>query len=146
LYAQDDLPVQDEPVFESSLGLRVGLSLGPEQMVVGAQTIALNFVQIFRFAPSIDMGFGDDRTVFAANLDVQAELIDNWFYLGAGPTLVVDQPRVETEEDREDELEVGFAVISGLYLPIGSKRKYNLEIRYDLSQDPDFKVMIGYLF
>jgi hypothetical protein len=59
---------------------------------------------------------------------------------------VVDQPRVETEEDREDELEVGFAVISGLYLPIGSKRKYNLEIRYDLSQDPDFKVMIGYLF
>jgi hypothetical protein len=142
----EEVTSRQSPAFEGSLGFRVGLSMGPEQMVFGAHTIIINFSSRIRFVPSFDVGFGDDRTVFNAYPDFRFEIVDNQAYIGGAPTFVIDKPKLERDEDRPDEIRVGAAVLAGIYLPIGEKRKYNFEARYELETVPDFKVTIGYLF
>ena len=73
-------------------GLRAGMGLDPDQFVVGAQFSMGKSIGIFRFVPSVDVGFGSNLTVFNLNADFLLRLLIRdtplELYGGAGPTLV----------------------------------------------------------
>ncbi|MBU1712676.1 MAG: hypothetical protein KKD47_06175, partial [Proteobacteria bacterium] len=45
-----------------AFGLRAGYGTNPDQFVIGAQAVLGRTVGFVRFAPSVDLGFGDDMT------------------------------------------------------------------------------------
>lgn len=47
----------------NSFGLRGGLSLGPDQFVIGAQMLAYEFSPRVRLKPNVEVGFGNNLTL-----------------------------------------------------------------------------------
>ena len=61
-------PAAAQDIAFRGLGVRAGASDGPDQLVAGFQLNLGEFVPNLRFQPSLDVGFGDDRTIVSAAL------------------------------------------------------------------------------
>ncbi|MEE9270680.1 MAG: hypothetical protein V3V49_10520 [Candidatus Krumholzibacteria bacterium] len=125
-----------------AIGARTGFSVDPDQFTIGIQS-QLGSFSIGRFAPSVDFGFGNDLTVTAFNLDVQASLLSfpgssTSIYGGAGPTLSILSP-----EGRGSDTEIGFSLVAGLKMPFSPLNYYNVEARFGFGDIPDFKLLVG---
>jgi len=128
-------------------GLRAGLGIDPDQFVVGIQTLLSKKVaNVARLAPGVDVGFGDNLTVIAFNLDVlildlSPPKSSASLYAGAGPTFAYWKP-----DNGDSDLEIGISLIAGVRLPMGSRNRYNLEARFGVSDIPDIRILFGTLF
>jgi hypothetical protein len=124
----------------AALGVRAGLSRNPDQFVIGAQA-ELGSLGMATIAPSIDLGFGDNSDLTAANLDLRWYLFPLpqtgiQFYAAAGPTAVF----------ANSQSDVGLSLTAGAKIPMKGKGRYNLEARFGVGDIPDLKVMLGILF
>ena len=124
----------------AALGVRAGLSQNPDQFVVGAQA-EVGSLGLATIAPSIDLGFGDNSDLTAANLDLRWYLFPLpetgiQFYAAAGPTAVF----------ANSQSDVGLSLTAGAKIPMKGKGRYNLEARFGIGDIPDLKVMLGILF
>ena len=54
----------------TGIGPRVGFSSGPDQLVLGGQMSVGEVAPNLTFDPNIDLGFGDNATILAFNLDM----------------------------------------------------------------------------
>jgi hypothetical protein len=128
-----------------SFGVRAGFGINPDQFVFGVQAVLGRTMKIARIAPSADIGFGDDVTVFAFNLDARLFFSPpgtaTAFYCGIGPTIAVFDPK-----EGVGDTEIGLSVAPGLRFPLGSKHAYNAEVRFGIGDVPDLKIMVGVLF
>jgi hypothetical protein len=74
-------------------GVRGGLSVNPDQAYLGAHFETSALVDRLHFRPNLEVGFGNDVTTTAVNL----EFVYKWpqkrspwtFYAGAGPSVIV---------------------------------------------------------
>lgn len=122
-----------------------GFSINPEQFCAGVQAV-LGSVSKTRFAPSVDFGFGDNRTLITFNFDLKMDLFplpnsNAQFYAGVGPEVIIISP-----DGEDQDTEVGLGIVGGLKLPFSEKHYYNLEARFGIGDVPDFTVMIGAMF
>ncbi len=138
-WAQDDGP-------KSSYGVRAGFGLDPDQFVIGAQAEMGQFAKVFRFAPSVDAGFGDNFTTVAFNADLRMDLVPLpksgvVLYVDLGPTLSwIDH------KDFDSDTEVGMSLAAGLHLPMGRSNTYNVEARFGFGDIPEFRMLLGVYF
>lgn len=132
----------------SHYGIRpLGFGLNPDQYVLGLQA-ALGHVKIARFAPSLDIGFGDGQTLTSANLDVLLDVFSPpkaraGFYVGGGLGLHI------IDRDIEDKYtEFGLNLLAGIKIPFGERHYYNLESRFGvgIAEVPDFRLLFGVMF
>ena len=129
-----------------NFGLRTGMSVNPDQFVVGAQAILGRTLKVARFAPSVDAGFGDDLTTVLVNGDVRISLLTlpragTSLYGAVGPTLAM----YDSDKGGSD-TEIGLTLTAGLRLPMGSSNAYNLEARFGVGDVPDFRLLFGIMF
>lgn len=128
-----------------TFGIRAGFGLDPDQIAFGLQSRSGELLPNVRFAPSIDVGFGDNLTVFSANGDLLVPLAPpdsrSAFFLGGGPTLSYIDPKVG-----DGDTELGISLVAGLKLPFGNSHNWTLEGRYGIGDIPEVRVMIGILF
>lgn len=131
----------------------VGLSSGPDQFVVGTQLDFGTIVPSLHLLGNMDVGFGDDLTVVTAGpsavfmADVEGA---GSFYAGANFSLVyinldvpdIDVPGVDFDDSDTD---FGFAGQVGWLYPMGSNA-LNVDLKFELADYPDAKVMLGYRF
>ena len=124
---------------ESGIGFRAGLSLDPDDFVVGihfrTDPIAENSLFI---VPSIEAGFGD-VTMLALNGDLHYVFnvdasVDP--YIGGGVTI----NWFDTEG--ESDTEVGGGILGGILF--GSSRQYFFEVKLGLGDVPDAKLLLGF--
>jgi hypothetical protein len=123
------------PAF-AGVGLHVGLSLSPDDFLVGlnfhSKPVAPNMVLV----PSVEAGFGDN-TMFAGNLDLHYYFktsSDLAPYAGGGITLNwFDNGAAESETD------FGGSLLGGISL----SAKYFLEAKLGLGDTPDWKIFVG---
>ena len=126
-----------------AIGARpIGFSADPDQYVVGGQTV-LAHMGVFRFAPSVDVGFGDDLRMLTVNADAQLDLFTFpgarvGLYAGGGPTVSYIDPNFG-----QADTEIGLSVLGGVKVPFGSAHYYNVEARYGFGDIPEFKLMLG---
>ncbi len=123
-----------------ALGIRAGVSLDPDQFVLGGQAEFGPVVGPAYLVPSLDFGFGDASTVAIANVDLRWYLLPLpetgvQFYGSAGPTLVLSP-----------DTEFGFTLTAGMDVPMKGQRRYNLELRFGFGDAPDLKIMAGLIF
>ncbi len=121
------------------LGLRAGMSMGPDQFFVGAQAELGPVVGAAFLAPSLDFEF-DDQTSVAANIDLRWYLLPLpetgiHIYGSAGPTIVLSPGT-----------DVGLSLTAGVDIPMKSHRRYNVEFRFGFGDIPDFKFAAALMF
>ena len=129
-----------------AFGLRAGLGQDPDQFVVGAFAVMGKLGPRARVVPSVDIGFGDNKTVTTFNLDLRWYLISLpesgvKFYGSAGPTLAL----VSANKGGNNS-EIGLTLTAGARIPMRGAKRYNLEARFGFGDIPDFRVMFGILF
>ena len=128
-----------------NFGVRGGYDFDGEQAVIGLQSELDRFIELARFAPSADYGFGNDLTTFAFNGDIRIYLsppgASATFYGGVGPTFFV----VDTD-GRDADSKIGLTLSGGIKFGAGQGRVYNLEGRFGIDDSPDFRLLFGIYF
>ena len=116
-------------------GLHGGMSLSPDNFLVGLHFESTPMAENLRLVPSVEVGFGD-VTMVGGNLDLhyplktKSELAP---YLGAGMTVNW------FDHDSGSQTDIGGSVLGGISL----NRKIFLEAKLGLGDVPDWKFYVG---
>ena len=122
-------------------GLRGGLSVDPDQFYFGGHFETSPLIDRLHFRPNLEVGFGDDLTLIAANMEFVYKFPrrGGWgIYAGGGPALniyMVDDTD-DSETDAGLNLLVGVEQASGLFF----------EFKLGVIDSPDFKFGVGWTF
>jgi hypothetical protein len=138
------------PALEMEFGPRAGISVSPDQVFAGGQLSLSGFAPDWSFDPSLELGFGDDLTVIAVNLDGLYHLRlrgSDWRpYVGGGLGLAFaswDAPPGLRDHNDSD---VGLNAVLGFRAPAGARHHWFTELRLGITDLPDLKVTGGFLF
>jgi len=137
------------PITASSLyaqgdaGVRVGLSIDPDQFYFGGHLERGPIVENLWFRPNLEIGIGSNRTLIGLNIEfaywisLQSSQWD--FYVGAGPAINIfifgDGP-----PGRDNDVEAGFNMLLGLAHDDG----FFTELKVGALDSPDLKFGVGY--
>jgi hypothetical protein len=119
------------------LGVRIGLSRSPNEVVVGVQGEVGPALGSAFFTPSLDLGLGGDATTTVINADLRWYLMPLpetgiRFYGQGGPALAVSP-----DDD------IGLSLVAGADIPMKRRNRYNIEVRFGLGDIPDLKIVLG---
>ena len=124
-----------------SPGLRAGVSIDPDQVYLGGHLETEPLIERLVFRPNAEIGFGDDVTLVAVNLEFVWKFPARqspWaFYAGGGPAINFYQ-----FEGSGDDAEPGFNFLVGLENPRG----LFFEFKIGGGDSPDFKFGVGVSF
>jgi len=138
-------PTLADDIATTGIGPRVGLSLQPDQVLVGGHLDVVGLADQVRFRPGAVLGVGDDRVAVALNADVLYRFREQWDvwspYLGGGPTL-----RHEDHDHGDGDLDAGLALVGGIERGLGSGDRFLVEMRLGVLDGPDLGFMAGWVF
>ncbi len=132
-----------------ALGARGGFSSSPDQFFLGLQGSLGNVggaAGTAVFAPSVDVGAGDNFTSVLINGDLRWYVFrlpetGIKFYGAAGPTL-----GYYSINNAGSSTELGLSLTAGARIPMRGNRSYNLEMRFGFGDIPDMKLSLGVMF
>jgi hypothetical protein len=124
-------------------GLRGGLSLSPDQVVLCTQYSLGKKFQVVRVVPSVDLGFGDNVTTVDINGDFLLKInlpdVNFGLYGGGGPTLAF------WDYEGGSDWELGLSLVVGTQVPIFERNATNLEARIGIGDVPDFRLLLAFI-
>lgn len=129
------------PAGAQDAGIRGGLSVDPDQFYFGGHFETSPLIDRLHFRPNVEVGFGDDLTLIAANMEFVYKFPNrrDWgVYAGGGPALNVYM--LDDVDDSETD--------AGLNLLVGveSSRGLFFEFKMGVIDSPDFKFGVGWTF
>lgn len=132
------------PAVAQHLGVRAGVSANPDQFFAGAHLDAGRVSDRLSFRPNLEVGYGQDQTTVAANVEFAYWFQNGTYawqpYLTAGPAVVGHwHPR---GRDGDPDIEPGFNVGLGLQ----HDRGFFLEVKLGVIDSPEAKMMLGLSF
>jgi hypothetical protein len=140
------LPATALAQIQEGIGPRVGFSVDPDQLVLGGQMIVGEIAPKLTFDPSLELGFGDDVTTFAANFDLHYHFdIENvtWQpYAGFGLDVMFANP----DGPADSSTDIGGGLIIGAGAPTKSGNRFFGEMKFGLGDVPSLKLMVGWNF
>ena len=129
------------PALAQDGGIRGGISIDPDQFYFGGHLETGPLVERLHFRPNVEVGFGDDLTLIAANMEFVYKFSRNRglnLYAGGGPALNIFM--VDGAGDNDSETEAGFNVLVGAETPRG----LFFEFKFGLIDSPELKFGVGY--
>jgi hypothetical protein len=130
---------------ETRVGIRGGLSVDPDQVLVGLSFQPPAIAQNLYIVPNIEAGFGDDLFSLAFNGDLQYQFGHSGGvrpYAGGGLALTY-----WNADNGGDDTELGVNALGGLLFDRSSGAPIFLEMKLGLSDEvPDFKFVVGLMF
>ena len=130
------------PAHAQILGVRAGVSADPDQFFIGGhiETPRLGEAKKASLRPNLEIGFGDDTTVVAGNLELVywVPLPDStWqLYFGGGPAVNYIHNDFDDHAHGGFNMLVGFQAASGLFI----------EMKVGVQNSPGLKGTVGYVF
>src|SRR5262245_29277559 len=87
---------------QTTLGVRAGASIDPDQFYFGGHVETPPLADRLRFRPNVEVGIGNDVTVVAFNVEMAYHFPSQYdwhFYAGGGPALNIidDESEARTE-------------------------------------------------
>lgn len=135
----------------NAIGPRIGVSMDPDQLVLGGQIDLGELAPDLTFTPNLELGFGDDITTIQLNGDVHYHFLvqgSAWRpYLGGGIGVAFysfDTPPGFQGDDSQTE--VGLNVVVGAIVPTQSGSRFFTELRLGIVDLPQVKVLVGWNF
>jgi hypothetical protein len=134
----------------TAFGPRIGASVDPDQLVVGGQLSLQEFAPNWSFDPNLELGFGDNLTDIAFNLDAYYHLRlsgSDWRpYVGGGLGVNFVSWDAPLGLRDESDTEVGLNLVGGFNIPAGSGDHWFTELRFGVGDIPTLKIMGGFNF
>lgn len=134
----------------AAFGPRFGVSIDPDQVVVGGQVSLRDFAPNWSFDPNLELGFGDDLTVFALNFDVFYHLRlagSDWRpYFGGGLGVNFISWDAPLGHHDGSDTEAGLNLVGGFTIPAGTGNHWFTEARIGIGDIPELKIMGGFNF
>ncbi len=134
----------------TSVGPRVGVSIDPDQVVLGGQMQIAEFAPNWSFDPNVELGFGDDVTTIQLNFDAYYHFRirgSEWRpYVGPGLGIAFYSWDAPPGFPDHSDTEVGLNVVGGFTFPAGSGKLWFTELRLGVGDLPDFKIVGGLNF
>jgi hypothetical protein len=136
----------------SSFGPRVGFSTDPDQLVLGGQMSVGEVAPNLTFDPNIELGFGDNATLIAFNLDMHYHFRltnSNWRpYVGAGMGINLIQIDLQPFVGDDTFTKVAGQFIFGAGVPTAGGNQFFGEMKLGLGSNwtPDLKLLVGWNF
>ncbi len=136
-----------------NFGARAGFTSGPDQIHLGAHAEVLELSPGLVFLPNVEVGFGDDQTVWALNGEL-TWAIDrgDWRgwrpYVGGGLGIFIvsfDRPDAPADFD-DSRSDVGLSALVGISKLLKLGHKFFAEVKVGLEDTPDVKVTAGLTF
>lgn len=130
------------PAAAQDPGVRGGISIDPDQFYFGGHLETAPLIDRVYFRPNVEIGFGDDLTLLAANMEFVYKFSrrrDVTLYAGAGPALNVymfDDNRGNNDSDTE----AGINFLAG----VETRRGLFFEFKFGAMDSPDLKFGVGY--
>jgi len=125
----------------SGIGLRAGLTSGPDQFHFGAHIDLGQVLAPMRLVPNIEIGLGDNVTNISLNGDLIYDFAGTPF--GVGGELALQY--VDHEAAGSD-TELGMSALGNYRLGLDNGKTLLFEIKFGLMDAPDFKFTVGYSF
>lgn len=125
----------------AELGLRAGGTIDPDQFHVGAHINLGHVLPPLRLVPNLEVGFGDNHTVWAFNGDLIYDFKNSPF--GAGGELGLN---VINHSGHGSDTHLGFSLLGDYTLAFNNGNSLLLEIKFGVLDAPDFKATVGYTF
>lgn len=125
------------PAAAQSPGVRAGASVDPDQFYFGGHVETAPLVDRLYFRPNAEIGFGDDLTTIALNLEFvyKAAVNDDWsVYGGAGPAINFYSFDDDTFTEGGLNFLFGAETDTGLFF----------EVKLGAIDSPDLKFGVGY--
>lgn len=131
-------------------GLRAGVSDRPDQVLIGVQVDLGELIDKLNFEPNLELGLGDDQTIFSLSAPVfirfpEAGPFD--FYGGGGIALGFVDRDEEDEPGEDDGLEFTIApmLAAGLAWPVGESEA-GVELAVTASELQNLKLVFRWMF
>ena len=131
-------------------GLRAGVSDRPDQILVGVQADFGELIDKLTFEPNLELGVGDDQTIFSLGAPVfirfpEAGQFD--FYGGGGIALGLVDRDEEDEAGEDDGLEFVIAPLlaAGLTWPVGESEA-GAELAVTANELQNVKLVFRWMF
>ena len=146
------LAAQASGAVGNEYGFRAGFSTSPDQLVIGGQMSIGEVAPHLSFDPNIELGFGDNTTLIAFNLDMHYHFTLNntsWRpYVGGGAGVNFIQYDVPPGVGGDNSVtKVAGAFIFGAGVPTKSGNRFFAELTFGLGDyAPDFKMLVGWNF
>ncbi|HEX9749787.1 MAG TPA: hypothetical protein VGB22_00655 [candidate division Zixibacteria bacterium] len=131
-------------------GPRVGMTVDPDQVHVGAHMSLGYAFDRFRLQPNVELGVGDDMTIMNVNGDL-AYLFnvdnDSWRpFLGGGVGLYAIDRQDSRGRDGDSDLEAGLHMIGGIEYALSGGNRFAAEVKLGLVDEPDMKWTAAWTF
>ena len=126
------------PALAQDAGIRGGISVDPDQFYFGGHLETAPLVDRLHFRPNLEVGFGDDLVLIAANMEFVYKFTRSRplnLYAGAGPAL-----NIFMVDEGDSDTEAGFNILVGAETPKG----LFFEFKIGAIDSPDFKFGVGY--
>jgi len=129
------------PAFAQDGGIRGGISVDPDQFYFGGHLETSPLIDRLYFRPNVEVGFGDDLTLIAANMEFVYKFTTRrpWnLYAGGGPALNIYM--FDNDGDDDSETEAGVNILVG----VEQAKGLFFEFKIGVVDSPDFKFGVGY--
>lgn len=130
-------------------GIRAGVSVDPDQFYGGVHWDIGSPSSGVRIRPNLELGFGDDVVLLAANgeVDYYFKQQGDWFPYAGGAVGInfIDRDKPKPFQD-DDDVETGFYGVGGLETTLKNQRRFLLELKIGFSDSPDLKLGVGWTF
>ena len=130
----------------STYGARIGASIDPDQLTLGAYGTIPDLAPNVAFRPSGDIGFGNDVLTLVGNADVQYMFTNVQGravpFFGGGVAILWFDP-----DNGSSDTEVGLNIYGGVEVEMRGYKTGVFELRFGLDdQIPDVKLTYGFGF
>jgi hypothetical protein len=132
--------VLTSPALAQNGGLRGGLTVDPDQFYFGGHLETPPLINRLYFRPNLEVGFGDDLTLLAANMEFVYKFPSRsgWsIYAGGGPAL-----NIYMVDDADSDTDAGLNLLVG----VENSRGLFFEFKIGAIDSPDFKFGVGWTF
>ena len=132
------------------IGPRVGFSVAPDQFVFGGQLHTGELAPHLTFDPALELGFGDNETLVAINLDLHYHFQirgSDWTpYLGLGASVNFESFDHPAPAEDASQTNVGGNFVLGAAAPASTGGRFFAEMKLGLGDAPSLKMLAGWNF
>jgi hypothetical protein len=141
---------QDRDVRFHGLGPRVGLSITPNQFVFGGHAdFGDPLPHTNLLLPVVEIGVGDNVTTTSLGSDLLFRFSDRWGvwtpYLGGEGALIITSEANSNGNDNS-EARLGLSGIFGVEKVIGESNRFAAELKFEIVNAPNVKLMAIWAF
>ena len=125
-------------------GVRVGVSADPDQVFIGGHFDLGEFVKNLRFQPTVQIGFGDNQTLFSANAGAL------WFFPVEGDWKPYAGGEVgfvwQSFDKKANDFDIALNAIGGVETGLKNNNRFLMELKVGLVADPTIQLLAGWTF